>query len=237
VIVDELGPDIAILLPSGQFRAGFYLMASDPSVAARWRELSLVPDPVVPGRSPVAPYVPVNPMAAQDRHHGFGFTDYVLILSGPDEGSDPPAAADWIGSGLPDADVVVVGDGVASAWKGRSLRGRVGVDTRTDLWRLMAHAIVCVDVAPGPLIGLECIEALRYGTPVIVPDGSGVASFHAKASSGHVFADAAGLVAATLEMHVPRKRAEASESGKAYADEYFGDPDRFVAALAALFSG
>jgi hypothetical protein len=100
----------------------------------------------------------------------------------------------------------------------------------------MAHAMVCIDVAPGSLIALECIEALRYGTPVIVPHGSGVASVHAKASSGYVFADAAELVAATLEMHTPEKRADASVSGQAYADEYFGDPDRFVATLAALLS-
>jgi hypothetical protein len=178
----------------------------------------------------------VNPLAAQHRHHGFGFTGYVLILSDPGQGASASEAADWIGTALPDTDVVVVGNGTASAWKGRTLRGRVGIDTRTDLWRLMAHALVCIDVAPGALIGLECIEALRYGTPVIVPDGCGVASVHANASSRHVFGDAASLVAATLEMHVPRKRADASASGKAYADEHFGDPDRFVATLAARLS-
>jgi hypothetical protein len=37
-------------------------------------------------------------------------------------------------------------------------------------------------------------------------------------------------------MQVPEKRANASASGKAYADKYFGDPDRFVQALAALLS-
>jgi len=160
----------------------------------------------------------------------------VLILSDPGERADPPAAADWIGGGLPGVDVVVVGDGMASAWKERTLRGRVGIDTRTDLWRLMAHATVCIDVAPGPLIGLECIEALRYGTPVIVPDACGPATVHAHASSGHTFAGAAELVAATLEMQEPERRANASMSGKAYADRYFGDPDRFVRSLAALLS-
>lgn len=237
VIVDELGPDIALALPTEEFRAGFYLTASDLSVSTRWRQLSLVSDLGPAGRSPVGPYVPVNPLAAHHRHHGFGFTGYVLILSDPEEGDDPPAAADWIGAALPRTDVVVVGDGTASAWKECSLRGSVGVETRIDLWRLMAHATVCIDVAPGPLIALECIEALRYGTPVIVPADSGVAAVHAQASSGHVFVDAAELVAATIEMHVPQTRADASALGKTYADEYFGDQDRFVAALAALMSG
>jgi hypothetical protein len=233
VIVDELVPDIVTGLSSEEFGAGFYLTPSDPSVAPSWRHLSLVSDP---DRSPLGPYVPVNPLAAKYRHHGFGFTGYVLILSDPEEGADPPAAADRIGAALPDTDVVVVADGIASAWKERSLRGRVGIDTRTDLWRLMAHATVCIDLAPGRLIGLECIEALRYGTPVIVPGASGPATVHAHASSGHTFDDEAELVAATLEMHGPERRAEASASGKAYADGYFGDPDRFVATLAARLS-
>ena len=113
----------------------------------------------------------------------------------------------------------------------------MGVDARTDLWRLMAHASVCIDLAPGPLIGLECVEALRFGTPVIVPSACGPATVHARASSGHTFADAAELVAARLKMQVPEKRARTSARlGKAYADRYFGDPDLFVSTLAALLS-
>jgi hypothetical protein len=236
VIVDELGPDIAHALPSGEFRAGFYLTAADDAVASTWTQLSLVPDPGLPDGPPLAPYVPINPLAAEHRHHGFGFTGYVLILSDPEEASDPPAAVEWIGAALPDTELVVVADGIASAWKERTLRGRVGIDARTDLWRLLAHASVCVDLAPGPLIGLECVEALRYGTPVIVPSACGPATVHARASSGQTFAGPAELVAATIEMQVPEKRANASASGKAYADKYFGDPDRFVQALAALLS-
>jgi hypothetical protein len=236
VIVDELGSDIVKGLRSTPFRVGFYLTTTEETVEPPWARLSLVPDPGLPEGSPPALYVPVHPLAAEHRHHGFGFTGYVLVLSDPEEGADPPAAADWIGGGLPDTDVVVVGDGMASAWKERTLRGRVGIDTRTDLWRLMAHATVCIDVAPGPLIGLECIEALRYGTPVIVPSACGPATVHARASSGHTFADAAELVAATVEMQDPEKRSQASISGRSYADRYFGDPDRFVRTLAALLS-
>ena len=222
--------------PSGLVRAAFYLTAFEASVAPPWRRLSLVPDPGLPDLSPLGPYVPVNPLAAKHRHHGFGFTGYVLILSDAEEGADPPAAADWIGTAFPGIDVVVVGEGNASAWRECSLRGRVGVDTRTDLWRLMAHAMVCIDLAPGSLIGRECVEALRYGTPVIVPGDAGPASVHAYASSGHTFSDVDQLVAAALEMRDPEKRSNASASGKAYADEYFGNPDRYVATLAALLS-
>jgi hypothetical protein len=81
VIVDELGPDMMTALPSGLVRAAFYLTSHTASVAPPWRQLSLVPDPDLPDFSPLGPYVPVNPLAAQHRHHGFGFTGYVLILS------------------------------------------------------------------------------------------------------------------------------------------------------------
>lgn len=236
VIVDELTPDVTNALGPADLRAGWYLTTTAESAAPPWARLRLVPDPDEAGRSPLAPYVPVNPLAAEHRHHGFGFTGYVLVLSDPGEGADPPAAADHIGAGLPDTDVVVVGDAMASAWKDRALRGRVAIDTRTDLWRLMAHASVCIDLAPGPLLGLECIEALRYGTPVSVPTGCGPATFHARASSGHTFSDGAELVAVARELQVPERRATASVAGKDYADRYFGDPDRFVRSLGALLS-
>ena len=54
-----------------------------------------------------------------------------------------------------DAYVIVVENAVAAAWKGRVLRGTTSVDTRMDLWRLIAHANVCVDLDPGPQIARE----------------------------------------------------------------------------------
>ena len=56
----------------------------------------------------------------------------------------------WLTARFPDKEVVVVEDATAAVWRGRVLRGIVDVYTRTDLWRLVAHARVTVDLAPGP---------------------------------------------------------------------------------------
>ncbi len=147
------------------------------------------------GGESVGVHVPVNRMAERDRHHGFGFTDYLLVLGDrTGEQAEPPPAAAWLSGAFPDADVVVLEDAVASAWKGRALRGRVSVDTRMDLWRLLAHANVCVDLAPGGLIARACVEAMRFGTPIIVPAGSGPAVTHAVATGSAAFGDEAELL-------------------------------------------
>ncbi len=132
------------------------------------------PKPDAVGEPSVEVHVAVNRLAQRHRHHGFGFTGYQLVLSDRSgRHDDPPPAAAWIGGAFDDDDVVVVEDAVAWAWKGRVLRGMVPVDTRMDLWRLVAHANVCVDLAPGRQIARECVEALRFGTPIVVPADAG----------------------------------------------------------------
>jgi hypothetical protein len=103
-----------------------------------------------------------------------------------------------------------------------------------DLWRLMAHASVCVDLDPGPLIARECIEALRLGTPIVVPETAGSAATHARASGGATFVDPAELIAAVGTLSSSASRASASDSGRRYADAAFGDPDTLVGQLKAL---
>ena len=119
-------------------------------------------------------HVPVNRIAADHRHNGLGFTDYLLVLTdrgpgaGRPPGSVPPLAA-WLAARFPREHVVVVEDALAAVWQHRSLRGVVTVDTRTDLWRLMAHARTTIDLGPGPHLARECVESLRFGTPIVAP--------------------------------------------------------------------
>jgi hypothetical protein len=174
-------------------------------------------------------------VAARHRHRGFGFTGYRLVLAGGCGIDDePPAPVAWLSAAFHDCDIVVVANGIAAAWKGRCLRGRASVDTRMDLWRLMAHAAVCVDLLPGPLIARECIEALRLGTPIVVPDTAEPAATHARVSGGATFADPAELIAAVGTLSSSSRRAVASDSGRRYADAAFGDPERLVSQLRAL---
>jgi hypothetical protein len=231
ILVDELSDDVAHLLAATRGASVFYLSGSHRQSATSWRSLRLVG-----GKEPVGVHVPVNQLAAQHRHHGFGFTDYVLVLSdrtGDHDGAPPPAAA-WVSAAFTGADVVVVEDAVAWAWKGRALRGKVSVDTRMDLWRLLAHANVCIDLAPGPTIARECIEALRFGTPIIVPDWAGAASVHAQESGGSIFGDADDLLMAVGRMRDEADRSRVSEAGRRYSESRFGDPAALVARVRAL---
>ena len=155
------------------------------------------------GRSePIRLHVPINPLAATHRHNGLGFTGYLLVLSdrtGPPGVSPPTPMVAWLTARFPDMHVVVVEDAVAAVWRGRALRGVVSVYTRTDLWRLVAHALVTIDLAPGPIVARECVESLRFGTPILVPVGS-AAQPHADAGAGMSFSDYSELLACVTKL-------------------------------------
>jgi hypothetical protein len=230
VIVDDLTAEVAALLTSVDPQAVQFLSDTVGTANPAWRRL-----PLVGGHDPVSVHVPVNRLAEQHRHHGFGFTNYLLVLSdrtGAHE--DPPAAAAWLSAAFPKADVVVLEDAVASAWKGRTLRGKVTVDTRMDLWRLLAHANVCIDLAPGAHIARECVEALRFGTPVIVPDHPGPGAVHAQSSGGATFQDASELLVAAASFQNEAHRAQVSATGRLYADTHYGDSAALVQRLRGL---
>ena len=232
VIVDDLTSEVTTLLADARPSAVHFLSGH----GARRRDRRGSQLAVVGGES-VGVHVPVNRMAERDRHHGFGFTDYLLVLGDrTGEQAEPPPAAAWLSGAFPEADVVVLEDAVASAWKGRALRGRVSVDTRMDLWRLLAHANVCVDLAPGGLIARACVEAMRFGTPIIVPAGSGPAVTHAVATGSAAFRDEAELLEGVGALRDATRRAVASDAARRYADERYGDPHALVRRLEGLLS-
>jgi hypothetical protein len=233
VIVDDLTPEVAGFLARTGPSAVHFLAGADSKILPAGRRVQLVG-----GTDALGVHVPVNRLAEAHRHHGFGFTGYLLVLSDRtgSQGEPPPAAA-WLSSAFHDADVVVVEDAVAWAWKGRALRGSVSVDTRMDLWRLLAHANVCVDLAPGPHIARECIEALRFGTPIIVPVQSRPAAVHAQAGGGFTFAGPDELLAAAERMRSEVERSAASAAGRRYADSRFGDAGALVGRVRMLTAG
>ena len=238
VVVDELTPEVTALLSGEDPDAVFFLssLTEDPDLSS-WRRMHLVQAGEDDPSLWVNVHVPVNPLAQLHRHHGFGFTGYQLVLSDRSGiPTDPPPAVAWLSAAFPAAEIVLVGDGVASAWKGRALRGTVHVDTRMDLWRLVAHAAVCIDLAPGAHIARECIEALRFGTPIIVPDDSGPAALHAHAGGGATFGDPGELIAAVTTLQDGASRSAASEAGRRYADARYGNAGAFVARVRALFT-
>ncbi len=236
VIVDELAHDVATLLSAVEPRAVFCVSSVPGERNDSWRDLPVVKDPEN-AKPYVNTYVPINPLAALHRHNGFGFTNYLLVLSDGTGGDTfPPPAAAWLTAAFHSEDVIVVEHAVASAWRGRALRGRVSVDSRMDLWRLIAHAKACIDLAPGRIVARECVEALRFGTPIVVPRGSGPAVAHATFGGGATFGDAQELLDAVAAIRTGDNRSAFSQLGRNYADANHGDPLKFVRSLRAMLS-
>jgi hypothetical protein len=199
----------------------------------------MMPLPLLPGTEPglsgvLDVYVPVNPLAATSRHGGLGFADYLLVLSdrpATPAVSPPTAAVAWLTARFHRRHVVVIEGGSAAVWKGRALRGVVGVETRIDLWRLMAHAFAMVDLAPGDIIARECIESLRFGTPILIPsDAPGAA--HAHAGGGFTFSGAPELLERVEQLLDRSERELCSRRGAEYANSRYGDSPAFVTGVA-----
>jgi hypothetical protein len=237
VIVDDLTEEIADLLLRVDPRSVFYVVSSHEPSDPSWQRISLVRN-ASPTENFVKMYAPVNPHAALHRHNGFGFTGYHLVLSGRfGNHDDPPPEVAWLTAGLHESDVLFVEDGVAFAWKGRVLRGSASVDSRMDLWRLVAHACTCIDLAPGRQFARECVEAMRFGTPVIVPADSGVATLHAAAGHGKTFADPSELLETAISFADEPGRRAASDDARAYAEANHGSPAEFAASLRDVLTG
>jgi hypothetical protein len=229
-----VSPSLVVCEPDGAAATRAYpsapaaVIGAGPSGAGRWS-----PGPPRPGEEgDIGLHVAVNPLAAARPHNGLGFTDYLLVLT--DRGGSafrpelPGDTVAWLAAAFPRRHLVVAEAGSVTVWRCRTLRGVVTVDTRPDLWRLMAHARATVDLGPGPLVARECVESLRFGTPVVVPAGT-AASRLAAAGGGLSFADVEGLFRAVDEIDDPARRAELSARGRAAADAAYGDTDAFVA--------
>ncbi|MGA2302720.1 MAG: hypothetical protein ABSH29_00825 [Acidimicrobiales bacterium] len=236
IVIDEPDPAVLALLDfHAPGRLVHTIMPTDPPVAARpLRHLRFTGSPGSDAPDFIGLHVPINPLAATHRHNGLGFTGYLLVLSdrvGPPDVSPPTPMVAWLTARFPDKEVVVVEDATAAVWRGRVLRGIVDVYTRTDLWRLVAHARVTVDLAPGPIIARECVESLRFGTPILVPAES-AARPHAEAGGGMTFSGYPELLAGVAHLFDESVRATMSSRGRSYADTHYGDQRAFVDSVA-----
>jgi hypothetical protein len=234
IIVDE--PDQAALALLGRYAPDCTVHAISPSAGDQGPISSLKFADSSDSGEPdfIGLHVPINPLAATHRHSGLGFTDYILVLSdrvGAPDVVPPTAVAAWLTARFPTLEVVVIEDATAAVWRGRVLRGVISVFTRTDLWRLLAYARVTVDLAPGRVIARECVESLRFGTPIIVPAQS-AAQPHADAGGGFTFADVPELLSNIAHLCDEKTRATMSAKGRGYADAHYGDEKFFVESLA-----
>ena len=237
IIVDDPDPLALSLLEARA--SGSMVRTISPSLGNQGAICSLrFTGPMADDTDVIGLHVPINPLAATHRHNGLGFTGYLLVLSdriGAPDVLPPTAMAAWLTARFPHREVVVIEDATAAVWRGRVLRGVVSVFTRTDLWRLLAHARVTIDLAPGRIVARECIESLRFGTPIVVPYES-AARAHANAGGGMTFANHAELLACIAHLSDDGVRATMSSQGRHYADARYGDQEAFVDNVASALS-
>jgi hypothetical protein len=180
-----------------------------------------------PGVFAVGCYAAVNELAAERRHNGIGATGYLLVLTdraGRVDPEPPTELVAWLAARFPREHLVVVESGSAAVFQARSLRGVIGIHTRTDLWRLMAYAGAMVDLAPGPWFARESLEALRFGIPIVVPADS-LAAQYASEGGGRTYGAVDELLGTVEEISDPGIRARLSEQGREWASQWSGDPN------------
>ncbi|MHB8318554.1 MAG: glycosyltransferase [Acidimicrobiales bacterium] len=191
------------------------------------------PDLKNPGVVATGLYIPINELSAAQRHNGLGFTDYLIVLTdrpGTNRRDSPPDSAAWIAARFPREYLVVVEAGEASVWHERSLRGSIRVDTRADLWRLIAHARATIDLRPDPHVARECVESMRYGVPTVVP-ASTVAAEHVTDGGGMTYRSIAELFECIEALLDPELKVDLGHQAREIADRRFGDPTRFAEAV------
>jgi hypothetical protein len=228
----------ALFRAFGDHSTAYSITPIAADAATMMTQLPLMPGVATGSSEALGMYVPINPLATRHRHAGLGFTGYILVLT--DRSSiptvaPPTAAVAWLTSRFYRHYVVVIEGGSAAVWRGRALRGIIGVDTRMDLWRLIAHANVTVDLAPGDIIARECIESLRFGTPIVVPDATAGAA-HAHAGGGVTFSGIRELLERVEQLGNQTERERYSRQGFDYANSTYGDPTVFVSRIARALS-
>ncbi len=107
--------------------------------------------------------------------------------------------------------------------------------SRVNLWRLMAHAQLTVDLRPPRPLGREAIESMLLGTPVIVHRNS-IAYEHVKAANGGFwYSDYCELIQTIRIALDPTMNTKLRNSASEYSKLYHGDSTKFIEEIQDLF--
>jgi hypothetical protein len=184
--------------------------------------------------------LPLNRSAVRDPLFGVrSFGRYVLLLR-----SFPPGGSRLARSLTHEMAIRSLGISAAEVdgdrWRVSDAEGTLALPvtpTRINLWRLMAHAAMTIDLRPQGPLGREALESMLLGTPVVVPDNT-AAMAHVRAASGGLwYRDIGELLDAARALLDPALRARLGAQGAAYAASHHGRIDAFVERCAALVLG
>ncbi len=180
----------------------------------------------------VGSVVPVNPSVLEEPSTELAGQDYVLVV-GAGEGDMSQDRARLLALRFPRHPVVVVQDRRLVIWRGGEAADFEAVSRHIDLWRLMAWARCTVDLRPGPLLAMRCVESLLFATPVVVPEATRGRHVVAESAGGLWFSDGAELMACVdVLLHQPTAK-QLGEQGRAHAEAHYGDRESFVERVTA----
>jgi hypothetical protein len=176
-----------------------------------------------------------NPSYTTEPHPVVVGEEYVLVVSGSryDDENDRSRAARLVAASLrPRCTVVVAQDRLTLNTRAETLHGDP-VRKSADMGRLIGAARAVVDLRPGRIAALRCIDALRHGTPLVVPSNEDVACEHARLGrAGTWFSDTAELFSCVTLVLDDAVHATLGEQGSRYASQRHGSTDAFVGQVA-----
>jgi glycosyltransferase involved in cell wall biosynthesis len=164
----------------------------------------------VPYCSPHASYV----VLARDWRRSFGL-GWVFEL------------ADSLARTNPEIVLALIGPGAASL---PSSAGLVCQETasRLDAWRWMNVALAFLDAEPNRMLGLDVLEAMLCGAPVLVSAEGGAAREHVESGNGGLwYRSDAELHACLRALRSADLRDALGRQGRQYAGDEYGNVDRF----------
>ena len=108
-------------------------------------------------------------------------------------------------------------------------------DTRVDAWWWMSRALAVIDPAPRRVLGVEVLEAMMFGKPVIVAaDGAATVEHSDVGNGGLWYRGDDELVAMVGRLRDVDLAACLGERGRSYAESRFADTDTYVKRLGEL---
>jgi glycosyltransferase involved in cell wall biosynthesis len=176
--------------------------------------------------------VGVNYLARSTEPHDFEDKRYVVMAQKWDKAPSEERIRRWA-KGLrelgDDIELCLVGPGAEQ----RALGVRL-TTSRVDVWRWVSRATALLDPRPHQLIGTGVLEALLFGTPVVVSAHGGASREHAEHGNGGLWYRTDDELFACVATLLDRSVARAlGERGRHYAEETYADTDVYIKRVAA----
>jgi hypothetical protein len=171
-----------------------------------------------------------NPSARTEPNTWVGESEYILVLTGVDEGADHEEneLGRLLRMRFPDHTVGIAHNDAFCAWRRGQVTRGWPIERASDLDRLMAWARATVDLHPGSFFARRCVTSLLFGTPIVVPAASRAREHASRGRGGLWFEGPADLVWCVEAMLDSSTRAACSAHGLGYAEEEYGSTDRFI---------